>query len=261
MVAGGFALYMLQHLEDEGERMRNKERDIIDRAATLLARVELQSHELEEAWELEASAHTAARRVNIQQEIEIHRLTKRVEMLERQVEEMGAFVDSEKSESMKWTRKHKERADEYVEMIFDDIMDKSTNAAFWIHANPEEDACFFIARDDLPRRRLFIDALVEAMDSDDELSKTSRPRRPSSSTESPTNEAAYLGTNSSTMKRNLSEGQRKRLAELFRENGLDPEDVFVSNHFTIVTRTGIERDSSEKEHLRRIHCRASNRIS
>ena len=94
MVAGGFALYMLQHLEDEGERMRNKERDIIDRAATLLARVELQSHELEEAWELEASAHTAARRVNIQQEIEIHRLTKRVEMLERQVEEMGAFVDS-----------------------------------------------------------------------------------------------------------------------------------------------------------------------
>lgn len=70
---------------------------------------------------------------------------------------------------MKWTRKHKERADEYVEMIFDDIMDKSTNAAFWIHANPEGDACFFIARDDLPRRRLFIDALVEAMDSDDEL--------------------------------------------------------------------------------------------
>lgn len=48
------------------------------------------------------------------------------------------------------------------------------------------------------------------------------------------------------MKRNLSEGQRKRLAELFRENGLDPEDVFVSNHFTIVTRTGIEKIQAKK---------------
>jgi hypothetical protein len=43
------------------------------------------------------------------------------------------------------------------------------------------------------------------------------------------------------MKNNLSPSERERLAKLFKDHGLAPDDVFVSNHFTIVTRTGIEK--------------------
>lgn len=48
------------------------------------------------------------------------------------------------------------------------------------------------------------------------------------------------------MKANLKPKERERLTNLFKDNGLDPEDVFVSNHFTIITRTGIEKIQSKK---------------
>ena len=45
----------------------------------------------------------------------------------------------------------------------------------------------------------------------------------------------------------LKPGERERLTKIFKEHGLDPEDVFVSNHFTIVTRTGIEKIQAKRE--------------
>lgn len=48
------------------------------------------------------------------------------------------------------------------------------------------------------------------------------------------------------MRNNLKPGERERLTEIFTSHGLTPEDVFVSNHFTIVTRTGIEKIQAVK---------------
>jgi hypothetical protein len=44
----------------------------------------------------------------------------------------------------------------------------------------------------------------------------------------------------------LKPAERERLAQIFQDHGLAPEDVFVSNHFTIVTRTGIEKIQAVK---------------
>lgn len=46
---------------------------------------------------------------------------------------------------------------------------------------------------------------------------------------------------------NLAPAARQRLAALFTENGLEPEDVFQSNRFTIITRTGIEKIQARRE--------------
>jgi hypothetical protein len=46
---------------------------------------------------------------------------------------------------------------------------------------------------------------------------------------------------------NLQPAARQRLAALFIENGLEPEDVFVSNRFTIIARTGIEKIAAKRE--------------
>lgn len=48
------------------------------------------------------------------------------------------------------------------------------------------------------------------------------------------------------MKSKLKPAERDRLAQIFQDHGLAPEDVFVSNHFTIVTRTGIEKIQAVK---------------
>jgi len=44
----------------------------------------------------------------------------------------------------------------------------------------------------------------------------------------------------------LQPAERERLAKIFTDHGLAPEDVFASNHFTIVTRTGIEKIQAVK---------------
>jgi hypothetical protein len=43
------------------------------------------------------------------------------------------------------------------------------------------------------------------------------------------------------MKKQLSKDERARLNALFVENGLTPNDTFVSSQFAIITRTGIEK--------------------
>lgn len=45
---------------------------------------------------------------------------------------------------------------------------------------------------------------------------------------------------------NLQPSARERLGALFIENGLAPEDVFVSNRFTIIARTGIEKIAAKR---------------
>lgn len=49
------------------------------------------------------------------------------------------------------------------------------------------------------------------------------------------------------MAKQLNPDERARLKKLFTENGLSPADVFVHNHFTIITRTGIEKIQAKKK--------------
>jgi hypothetical protein len=48
------------------------------------------------------------------------------------------------------------------------------------------------------------------------------------------------------MSKKLSPDERNRLKKLFKENGLSPDDVFSHNHFTIITRSGIEKIQAKK---------------
>jgi len=49
------------------------------------------------------------------------------------------------------------------------------------------------------------------------------------------------------MPKKLTPDERERLKKLFNENGLSPSDVFAHNHFTIITRTGIEKIQAKKK--------------
>lgn len=70
---------------------------------------------------------------------------------------------------MAWTKKQKDRADEYVEIIFDDIQEKTENVALWFHANEEGDAAIYVTRSTPERRALLIESLTEAFLIDREL--------------------------------------------------------------------------------------------
>lgn len=63
----------------------------------------------------------------------------------------------------------KSRADDYVEIVFDDIIERSENAAMWLHANPEGDACIYVTKGDEERRQVFQSALVASMLDDADL--------------------------------------------------------------------------------------------
>tara|TARA_R110002096_G_scaffold72027_5_gene171794 strand:- start:502 stop:897 length:396 start_codon:yes stop_codon:yes gene_type:complete len=49
------------------------------------------------------------------------------------------------------------------------------------------------------------------------------------------------------MAKKLNPDERARMLRLFTENGLSPSDVFAHNHFTIITRTGIEKIQAMKK--------------
>ena len=49
------------------------------------------------------------------------------------------------------------------------------------------------------------------------------------------------------MAKKLNPDERARMLKLFTENGLSPSDVFAHNHFTIITRTGIEKIQAKKK--------------
>jgi len=63
----------------------------------------------------------------------------------------------------------KAKADDYVEVVFDDILDRSENAALWIHADEHGDACIYITKGTEKRRRIFQAALVASMLDDPEI--------------------------------------------------------------------------------------------
>lgn len=44
----------------------------------------------------------------------------------------------------------------------------------------------------------------------------------------------------------LNETERKRLRELFDQNGLTPDDIFTHQHFTVITRAGIEKIQAKR---------------
>ncbi len=64
---------------------------------------------------------------------------------------------------------NKKKADDYVEIVFDDIMDRSENAALWLHATDEGDACIYVTKGEDNRRGTLQRALVAAMLDDAEL--------------------------------------------------------------------------------------------
>ena len=70
-----------------------------------------------------------------------------------------------------WTQKDDTRVNEYAELIFDEVLDESENAAIWLNANPEGEIAIFVARNTPERRAVLVSALAEAMDQDPELLK------------------------------------------------------------------------------------------
>lgn len=63
----------------------------------------------------------------------------------------------------------KTKADDYIEIVFDDIMERSENAALWLHADPHGDGCIYVTKGDASRRSTFQGALVASMLDDPEL--------------------------------------------------------------------------------------------
>lgn len=63
----------------------------------------------------------------------------------------------------------KTKADNAVEVVFDDIMDRTANAALWLHADAEGEACIYVTKGDSMRRGTLQRALVATMVDDEEL--------------------------------------------------------------------------------------------
>lgn len=89
-----FILWTETYLEDRIDQMNNGDRKVIQKAQTLIHALLMDSDALESALGAEAAAHQAARRVNVQQEIEIRDLRQRLEVAERQVQDLRLFLDS-----------------------------------------------------------------------------------------------------------------------------------------------------------------------
>lgn len=70
---------------------------------------------------------------------------------------------------MTWTKEQKDKADQFVEVVFDDVMDSTQNVAIWFHADPEGEAAVYVTRDTAARRKLLVASLVEAFRMDHEL--------------------------------------------------------------------------------------------
>jgi hypothetical protein len=92
--AAGFQFWVETYLEDHAETMTRSDRAVIEKATLLLGKLFLDSAGLEDALGAEAAAHMAARRVNVQQEIELRELRKRVEVLERKNADLLAWLHS-----------------------------------------------------------------------------------------------------------------------------------------------------------------------
>lgn len=63
----------------------------------------------------------------------------------------------------------KSKADDAVELVFDDIMDRTPNAALWLHADREGEACIYVTKGNDLRRGTLQRALVAGMLDDEEL--------------------------------------------------------------------------------------------
>lgn len=70
-----------------------------------------------------------------------------------------------------WTTKDDARVNEYAEILFDEVLEDSENAAIWFNANPEGEIAIYVARDTDRKRAVLVSALAEVMDQDPELLK------------------------------------------------------------------------------------------
>lgn len=92
--ASGFILWTHTYLEDRADTITRSDRRVIEKANELLHALVMDSDQLENALGSEAAAHTAARRVNVHQEIELRELRERVEVLQRKNDDLRAWLHS-----------------------------------------------------------------------------------------------------------------------------------------------------------------------
>lgn len=64
---------------------------------------------------------------------------------------------------------NKKKADDYVEIVFDDILERSDNAALWLHATSDGDACIYVTKGEDTHRGTLQRSLVAAMLDDPDL--------------------------------------------------------------------------------------------
>lgn len=92
--ASGFILWSQSYLEERADTITRSDRRVIEKANELLHALVMDSDQLENALGSEAAAHTAARRVNLHQEIELRDLRDRVEVLQRKNDDLKAWLHS-----------------------------------------------------------------------------------------------------------------------------------------------------------------------
>lgn len=92
--ASTFILWTHTYLEDRADTITRSDRRVIEKANELLHALVMDSDQLENALGSEAAAHTAARRVNVHQEIELRELRERVEVLQRKNADLRAWLHS-----------------------------------------------------------------------------------------------------------------------------------------------------------------------
>lgn len=92
--ASTFILWAQTYLEEREDTITRSDRKVIEKAMKLLHGLVMDSDQLENALGSEAAAHTAARRVTFQQEVELRDLRDRVEVLQRKNDDLRAWLHS-----------------------------------------------------------------------------------------------------------------------------------------------------------------------
>lgn len=92
--ATAFAWWLGERIKERRELMRNDERRIYEKAIEHVEGLFWDCYDLEKELEAERAAHRSERLANIELSRRGEDLTKRVELLERQNDELRAFLDS-----------------------------------------------------------------------------------------------------------------------------------------------------------------------
>lgn len=92
--ASAFSWWLSERIKERGDQMRNDERRINEKAIEHVENLFWDNYELEKDLELERRSHRTERLANIELSRKNEDLNKRVELLERQNNELRKFLDS-----------------------------------------------------------------------------------------------------------------------------------------------------------------------